>query len=102
MKMIRSFIFGGFAMLAAVLCMSAPAAAVSYEPPGYTVEVYSFDFVALDVFKVDVNQLVVSDLPDRSSNSHAVAYKVQNQPNSLFRQNVEAYSHIDPHIGLYV
>ncbi len=102
MKMIRSFIFGGLAMLAAAICMSAPATAVEYSPPDYMLEVTSFEFVVPDAIKTDAVQLAVLTQPERSTSSHGVEYIIQNQPHSAFRQLVDAYQHIDPHIGLYV
>jgi len=98
MKLFRSLIFGCAAMLAAILCMSAPASAVDYSPGVYQIHSVSYDYVVPDVFKAVAVLPTAVALPDRSSNAHAVAYICQNQPNSAFRQSVEAYSHIDPHI----
>lgn len=98
MKLFRSLFFGCAAMLAAVLCMSAPASAVDYSPGVFQIHSVSYDYVVPDVFKAVAVLPANVELPDRSRNSHAVAYVCQNQPNSAFRRSVEAYSHIDPHI----
>ena len=86
-------------MLAAVLCMSAPATAYDFGPAVHQVHSFSYDFTVPDVFKAVAVIPASVDLPDRSSNSHAVEYICQNQPHSEFRQTVEAYSRIDPHIA---
>ncbi|GAA5540435.1 hypothetical protein [Brucella sp. NBRC 113783] len=98
MKLFRSLFFGCAAMLAAVLCMSAPASAVDYSPGVFQIPSVSYDYVVPDVFKAVAALPAAVALPGRSRNSHAVSYVCQNQPNSAFRQSVEAYSHIDPHI----
>lgn len=98
MKLFRSLFFGCAAMLAAVLCMSATASAVDYSPGVFQIHSVSYDYVVPDVFKAAAVLPASVALPDRSSNSHAVEYICQNQPHSAFRQSVEAYSHIDPHI----
>ncbi|MGU3399242.1 hypothetical protein ACLBWS_05785 [Brucellaceae bacterium D45D] len=98
MKMIRSLFFGCAAMLAAVLCMSAPASAVDYSPGVFQIHSVSHDYVVPDIFKTVATIPAKLDLPERSTNSHAVIYVCQNQPHSTFRRALEAYSHIDPHI----
>lgn len=98
MKLFRSLIFGCAAMLAAVLCMSVPASAVDYSPGVFQIHSVSYDYVVPDVFTAVVVLPAAVAHPDRSRNTHAVTYVCQNQPHSAFRQTVEAYSHIDPHI----
>lgn len=99
MKIMRSMFFGCIAMLAAVFCFSAPSMAMSSDIAVYSIGTTDFDFVAPVQIKFDVVEAHVATIHGRSTNFHAVAYTVQNQPNSLFRQNVESYSRIDPHIA---
>lgn len=98
MRIMRSIAFGCIAMLAAAFCMSAPAVAVEYSPSVYTLSLSDFDYDMPAVFKVEAIALGINTLPDRSTNAHAVEYICQNQPHSTFRQSVDAYQHIDPHI----
>lgn len=98
MKMIRSIFFGGFAMLAAALCMSAPAVATDYSPAVYTLSLNDFDYDVPAVFKVEATVISINTVPDRSTNSHAIQYASYNQPRSKHRNAVDAYFCIDPHI----
>lgn len=98
MKLIRSFFFGCGAIIAAILCMSAPASAVDYSPGVFQTHSVSYDYVVPDVFKSIAALPANVALPDRSNNTHAITYVCQNQPHSAFRQSVEAYLHINPHI----
>lgn len=98
MKLFRSLIFSCVAMVVAAVCMSAPASAVDYSPGVIQIHSVSYDYVAPDVFEAFTVLPASVALPDRSRNTHAVNYVCQNQPNQRFRQSVEAYSHIDPHI----
>lgn len=98
MRMIRSFIFGGLAMLAAVMFLSAPAQAVDYEPG---VSVYSLEFPDFAFSYVDVQAIEAvkhEDVPKLSANAHAITYASQNQPHTSWRFAVDAYSRINPHI----
>lgn len=95
----RSMFFGCIAMLAAAFCLSTPAAAFDVSPAVYAVKLTIADYDAPDVFMVDVSNIGISSLPDRSTNSHAVEYNIQNQPLSAFRIAVDAHKHIDPHIS---
>lgn len=98
MRMMRSFFFGGLALLAAVMFLSAPARAVDYEPG---VSAYSLDRpeIALN-YDVAPSAILAKreDVPKPSMNAHAVAYASQNQPFTSWRYAVDAYSRIDPHI----
>jgi len=49
MKLFRSLFFGCAAMLAAVLCMSAPASAVDCSPGVFQIHSVSYDYVVPDV-----------------------------------------------------
>ncbi|WP_140399178.1 hypothetical protein [Pseudomonas sp. SID14000] len=98
MKLIRSFFFGCGAMLAAVLCMSAPASAVDYSPGVFEIHSANYEFVVPDVFKAVAVLPANVTRADIRNNTHAVTYVCRNQPNSGFRKSVEAYTHIDPHI----
>ncbi|UCA47723.1 hypothetical protein [Pseudochrobactrum sp. XF203] len=99
MKLLRSMFFGCIAMLAAAFCLSTPAAAFDVSPAVYAVKLTISDYDVPDVFKADVITVGITSLPDRSTNSHAVEYNIQNQPNSAFRLAVDTYKHIDPHIA---
>jgi len=98
MKLFRSLFFGCAAMLAAVLCMSAPASAVDYSPGVFQIHSVSYDYVVSDVFKAVAVLPAQVELPDRSHNAHAVTFNSYNQPLSTWRRSIDAYSHIDPHI----
>ncbi|MCV9909692.1 hypothetical protein OIV19_19000 [Brucella sp. HL-2] len=98
MKLFRSLIFGCAAMLAAVLCMSAPASAVDYSPGAFQIHSVSYDYVVPDVFKAVAVLPANVELPDRSHNVHAMTFNSYNQPLSTWRRSFDAYSHIDPHI----
>ena len=98
MKLMRSMLFGCIAMLAAAFCLSTPAAALDVSPAVYAVKLTISDYDVPDVFTVDVVKASITSLPDRSANSHAVEYNIQNQPHSAFRLAVDAHNHIDPHI----
>ena len=98
MKIMRSMFFGCIAMLAAVFCYSAPSMAMSAGVPVYSIGTADFDLDVPVLVKFDAVEVRATAAHERSTNFHAVAYSVQNQPHSLFRQNVEAYSRIDPHI----
>ncbi|MDM7852357.1 hypothetical protein [Pseudochrobactrum kiredjianiae] len=100
MKIMRSMLFGCIAMLAAAFCLSTPASALDVSPAVYAVKLTIADYDVPDVFKVDVITVSINSLPDRSTNSHAVEYNIQNQPNSAFRLAVDAHQHIDPHIAV--
>lgn len=96
--MIRSIFFGGFAMLAAALCMSAPAVATDYSPAVFTLSLSDFDYDVPAVFKVEAVVVRINSIAGRSTNSHAVQYTSYNQPGSKHRNAVDAYFRIDPHI----
>lgn len=98
MRMIRSFFFGGFAMLAAVMFLSAPASALNYGLGAYAspVELYVVDAVP-DLAPTAVIA-EAERLPAPSMNRDAIAYASQNQPHTSWRFAVDAYSRIDPHI----
>ncbi len=100
MKLLRSMFFGCIAMLAAAFCLSTPAAALDVSPAVYAVKHTIADYDVSDVFTVDVVKASIASLPNRSTNSHAVEYNIQNQPNSSFRLAVDAHKHIDPHIAV--
>ena len=100
MKLMRSMLFGCIAMLAAPFCLSTPAAALDVSPAVYAVKLTIADYDVTDVFKANPITVGITSLPDRSTNSHAVEYNIQNQPNSAFRLAVDAHKHIDPHIAL--
>ena len=100
MRMIRSFFFGGLAMLAAVMSLSAPARALDYESD---LSAYSLDWPDAAFSYVDAADAVLAEcdaVPNPSVNSHALAYVGQNQPLTSWRFAVDAYSRIDPHIVL--
>jgi len=100
MRLVRSMFFGCIAMLAAAFCLSTPAAALDVSPAVYAVKLTIADYDVLDVLKVDVVKADFNSMPDRSTNSHAVEYNIQNQPHSAFRLAVDAHKHIDPHIAV--
>ncbi|UPT53455.1 hypothetical protein [Synechococcus phage Ssp-JY39] len=91
MRMIRRFFFGGLAMLAAVMFLTAPSRAIDFEP---TLSGYSLDWPDA----VDVVVAVHKYVPKPAMNGHAVAYASQNHPMTSSRFAVDAYSRIDPHI----
>lgn len=98
MRMIRSFFFGGLAMLAAVVFLSAPARAIDYEPG---LSACSLDCPDIAVSFTEVPEVTLAareDVLKPIANSHAVTYVSQNQPRSSWRFAIEAYSRIDPHI----
>lgn len=99
MKIMRSMFFGCIAMLAAVFCYSAPSMAMSIGVSVYSIGTTDYDLDVPVLVKFDAVEVRVAAESGRSTNFHAAAYTVQNQPHSLFRQNVEAYSHINPHIA---
>ncbi|MDR2309761.1 MAG: hypothetical protein LBE54_02110 [Brucellaceae bacterium] len=100
MKIMRSMLFGCIAMLAAAFCLSTPASALDVSPAVYAVKLTIADYDVPDVFKADVITVGINSLPERSTNTHAVEYNIQNQPHSAFRLTLDTYKHIDPHIGL--
>lgn len=98
MRMIRSFVFGGLAMLAAVMFLSAPARAIDYEPG---LSAYSLDWPDAAYSYVDAADVALAareDVPKPGADSHAVAYASQNPPMTSWRFAIDAYSRIDPHI----
>lgn len=98
MRTIRSFFFGSFAMLAAVMFMCAPAQAFDYEPSLYSVSLEWPDIAPLDVVASAVNYVRIEDVPKPDANAHAATFTKQNQPLTSWRFAVAAYSRIDPHI----
>ncbi len=98
MRMIRSFFFGGLAMLAAVMFLSAPASASDYDPGVYA---SPFELYVVDAVPDLAPAAVIAEaerLPAPSMDRHAIAYASQNQPHTSWRFAVDAYSRIDPHI----
>ncbi|MBN7758965.1 hypothetical protein JYP46_19230 [Nitratireductor aquimarinus] len=98
MRMIRSFFFGGFAMLAAVMFLSAPASASGYDPGVYA---SPFELYVVGTVPDPAPAAVIAEaerLPAPSMNRDAIAYASQNQPHTSWRFAVDAYSRIDPHI----
>lgn len=98
MRMIRSFFFGGLAMLAAVMFLSASARAIDYEPG---LSAYSLDWPDAAFNYVEASSVMIpahEDVPKPSANSHAIAYVGQNQPHTSWRFVIDTYSRIDPHI----
>lgn len=85
-------------MLAAAFCLSTPAAALDISTAVYAVKFTVTDYDVPGGFKVDADKVGISSWPDRSTNSHAVEYSIQNQPHSAFRLAIDAHKHIDPHI----
>lgn len=98
MRIMRSIAFGCIAMLAAAFCMSAPVVATEYSPSVYTLSLSDFDYDMPAVFKVEATVISINTVPGRSTNSHAVQYVSYNQPGSKYRNAVDAYFRIDPHI----
>lgn len=100
MRMIRSFFFGGLAMIAAVMFLSVPARAIDYEPG---LSAYSLDWpdAAFSyVHAVDAVPAAHEGVPKPAANSHAIIYASQNRPLTSWRFACDAYSHIDPHIAI--
>jgi hypothetical protein len=100
MRLIRSFFFGGFAMLAAVMCLSMPARAFELQPGICTV---ALDLHAAAMMSEVAPAAIITDAqrtPMPSENSHAVAYRSQNQPFTSWRFAVDAYTRIDPDITI--
>lgn len=98
MRMIRSFFFGGLAMLAAVMFLSAPASASDY---GLGASASPFELYVVDAVPDLAPAAVIAEaerLPAPSMNRHAIVYASQNQPHTSWRFAVDAYSRIDPHI----
>lgn len=98
MRMIRSFFFGGLAMLAAVMFLSAPASASDYDPGVYA---SPFELYVVNAVPDLAPAAMIAEaerLPAPSMNRHAIAYTSQNQPHTSWRFTVAAYSRIDPHI----
>lgn len=98
MRIMRSMIFGCLAMLAAAFCMSAPAAALDFSPAVYSVHSVNYDYDVPAVFNFEAIVVNINALPARSTNSHAVQYTSNNQPGSKYRNAVDAYFRINPHI----
>lgn len=98
MRLIRSFFFGGLAMLAAVMCLSMPANAFDRDTGVYAAPL---DLQLVGMASEAAPAAIVAKaerMPMPSTNSHAVAYASQNQPFTSWRFAVDAYSRIDPHI----
>lgn len=98
MRMIRSFFFGGLAMLAAVMFLSAPASASGYDPGAYAPPIVLYAFEAVHEHAPAAIIAEAERLPAPSMNSDSIAYASQNQPHTSWRFAVDAYSRIDPHI----
>lgn len=94
----RSMLFGCIAVLAAAFCSSTPSMAMNTGATVISINAIDYDLDVPVLLKFDVVEARLPSAHERSTNFHTVAYTVQNQPHSLFRQNVEAYSRIDPHI----
>lgn len=95
---IRSMLFGCIAVLAAAICFSTPSMAMNTGATVLSISVADYDLDVPVLFKFDGVEAHLPATHARSTNFHTVVYTLQNQPHSLFRQNVEAYSRIDPHI----
>lgn len=63
MRLMRSLFFGGLAMLAAALCMSAPATAADYSPAVYTLHIGDFDYEVPVVMKVEAIAIGITNFP---------------------------------------
>lgn len=99
MRYIRSFFFGGLAMLAAAIFMYSPAVAMERSSG-----VYADSYVPdTSISYVAVAPVVIPDRiesPKRSDACNAV-YIRANQPLTTWRVAADqAYAHIDPHISL--
>ncbi|MCO6389349.1 hypothetical protein [Aliihoeflea sp. 40Bstr573] len=94
---LRSIFFGGLAMLAAAMFMHAPARAIDNEP-AHSVSFEWPDFAPLDARALVVADMRSTEVANLSSNSHAVAFAIQNQPLTAWRFAVDANLRIDPHI----
>lgn len=97
MRHIRSFFFGGLAMLAAALFITVPASALDYEPglASYSTELPNVALVYVDD---TAYMLAEAAVPKPGGDAHSLIYASQNQLHTGWRFAVDAYSRIDPHI----
>jgi len=101
MRLIRSFFFGGLAMLAAVMCLSMPASAFDGDPGIYAMPLHLHVVGVIPDATPKAIVVEAERMPTApSENAHAVAYASQNQPLTSWRFAVDAYSRINPHITI--
>jgi hypothetical protein len=99
MMTIRSFFFGGLAMLAAAIFMYSPALAMERGPGLYAAS----HVPDTPVYDLAVAPVVIPDRIEspKRSDAHNAVYIRANQPLTTWRVATDqGYAHIDPHISL--